>query len=97
MLANIMSPIIWRWRQEDCFKKLEGKSSHRKLMRLKQFIMDEFEFNLDLNTWGLTDKDVELKRFEKFISPEDIQHLALYTPILKLASGVEETIYEFIE
>ena len=23
VLANIMSPILWKWRQEDCFKKLE--------------------------------------------------------------------------
>lgn len=73
LLANIMSPIIWRWRDRDCFKKLHGKSPYRKLMRLKQFIMDEFEFNLDLNTWGLTDKNVELKRFKKFISPKDIE------------------------
>jgi hypothetical protein len=72
VLANIMSPIIWRWRELDCFKKLEGKSSHKKLMRLKQFIIDEYEFNLDLETWGLTSKDEEIKRFEKFISPEDI-------------------------
>jgi hypothetical protein len=72
VLADIMSPIIWQWRQLDCFKKLEGKSSFRKLMRLKQFIMDEFEFNLDLETWGLTSKAKELKRFEKFISPDDI-------------------------
>jgi len=72
VLANIMSPIIWQWRQLDCFKKLEGKSSYRKLMRLRQFIMDEFEFNLDLETWGLTSKDKELKRFEKFVSPGDI-------------------------
>jgi hypothetical protein len=72
VLANIMSPIIWKWRQADCFKKLEGKSPYKKLMRLKQFIMDEYEFNLDLNTWGLTSKDKELKRFEKFIPPEDI-------------------------
>ena len=71
-LANIMSPIIWRWRELDCFKKLEGKSSYRKLMRLKQFIMDEYEFNLDLETWGLTSKSKELKRFEKFISSDDI-------------------------
>ena len=70
VLANIMSPIIWEWKQRDCFKKLEGKNSYRKLMRLKQFIMDEYEFNLDLNTWGLTSKDNELKRFEDFISPE---------------------------
>jgi hypothetical protein len=72
VLANIMSPIIWKWRQKDCFKKLEGKSAYKKLMRLKQFIMDEYEFNLDLNTWGLTSKQKELKRFEKFIPPEDI-------------------------
>ncbi len=48
VLANIMSQFIWQLRQLDCFKKLEGKSSYRKLMRLRQFIMDEFEFNLDL-------------------------------------------------
>lgn len=34
--------------------------------------MDEFEFNLDLETWGLTKKDVEIKRFEKFIPARDI-------------------------
>jgi len=72
VLANIMSPIIWQWRQLDCFKKLKDKSSYRKLMRLKQFIMDEYEFNLDLQTWGLTSKAKELKRFAGFISPDDI-------------------------
>jgi hypothetical protein len=72
VLANIMSPIIWQWRELDCFKKLEGKSSYRKLMRLKQFIIEEFEFNLDLETWGLTSKAKELKRFGKFLSPDDI-------------------------
>ena len=72
VLANIMSPIIWKWRELDSFKKLEGKGSYKKLMRLKQFIMDEFDFNLDLETWGLTNQKVELKRFEKFISPNDI-------------------------
>jgi hypothetical protein len=72
LLANIMSPVIWQWRQLDCFKKLEGKSTYRKLMRLKQFIIDEFEFNLDLETWGLTNQSKELKRFKKFISADDI-------------------------
>jgi len=72
VLANIMSPVIWKWREVDCFKKLENKSSYRKLMRLKQFIMDEYEFNLDLETWGLTSKAQELKRFEKFIPADDI-------------------------
>jgi hypothetical protein len=72
VLANIMSPVIWKWRQEECFRKLEGKSSYKKVMRLRQFIMDEFDFNLDLETWGLTSRDKELKRFESFISPEAI-------------------------
>jgi len=72
VLANIMSPRIWKWRDEDCFRKLEGKSSWRKLLRMKQYIMDEYDFNLDLETWGLTTKDAELARFGRFISPEDI-------------------------
>jgi hypothetical protein len=72
VLANIMSPVIWQWRQLDCFKKLQDKSKYRKLMRLRQFVMDEFEFNLDLETWGLTSQDKELKRFANFISPEAI-------------------------
>jgi hypothetical protein len=72
VLANIMSPIIWKWRQLDCFKKLEGKGSYKKLMRLRQFIMDEYDFNLDLETWGLTSKTKEIKRFEAFIPPEVI-------------------------
>ena len=72
VLADIMSPIIWQWRELESFKKLQGKSSYKKLMRLKQFIIDEFEFNLDLETWGLTSKAKELKRFEKFVSPGDV-------------------------
>ncbi len=72
VLANIMSPVLWQWRQEETFKKLEGKSAYRRLMRMRQYVMDQYEFNLDLNTWGLTHKDVELYRFKNDISPEDI-------------------------
>ncbi len=72
VLANIMSPIIWRWRDLDCFKKLEGKDSYKKLLRLRQFIMDEYDFNLDLETWGLTSKTKESKRFAAFLSPDEI-------------------------
>jgi hypothetical protein len=72
VLADIMSPILWKWRELDWAKKLEGKSSYRKLMRLRQFIMDEYDFNLDLETWGLTTKDVELKRFSPYMSPQAI-------------------------
>ncbi len=52
VLANIMSPIVWKWRERDSFQKLAGKGSYRRLMRLRQFIMDEFDFNLDLITLG---------------------------------------------
>ena len=72
VLANIMSPVLWRWKEMDTFRKLDGKGDYRKLMRLRQFIMDEYDFNLDLETWGLTKQDVEIERFSKFISPEDI-------------------------
>ncbi|MCU0914717.1 MAG: hypothetical protein MUC88_09160 [Planctomycetes bacterium] len=72
VLANLMSPILWRWRELDTFRKLDGKGSYRKLMRLRQFIMDEFDFNLDLETWGLTDKNTELQRFAPYLSPPQI-------------------------
>jgi hypothetical protein len=72
VLANIMSPVIWKWRELDTFQKLAGKGRYRRLMRLRQFIMDGFDFNLDLETWGLTDKNTELKRFERYLSPQQI-------------------------
>ncbi len=72
VLADIMSPLLWQWREIDTFKKLRDKPVHKRLARLRQFIMDEFEFNLDLNTWGLTDKDIELERFAPFITPEKL-------------------------
>jgi hypothetical protein len=72
VLADIMSPVIWQWRELDSFKKLQDKSGYRKLMRLRQFIMDEYDFNLDLETWGLTNKDKEIRRFADFIPPDVI-------------------------
>src|SRR3989339_452406 len=72
VLANIMSPLLWRWREDETFKKLEGKNSYRKLVRMKQYIMDNYEFNLDLETWGLTKRQRELDRFKDVMSAEDI-------------------------
>jgi len=72
VLANIMSPVIWQWRNEDSFVKLEGKNPWRKLLRLRQYIMDEFDFNLDLQTWGMTTQQVELGGFEKYIPRDQI-------------------------
>lgn len=68
VLANIMSPRIWRWRNDPWFSKLPRMNPARKVQRLKQFIMDHFSFNLDLDTWGLTTKDVEIKRFNHYIN-----------------------------
>lgn len=72
VLANLMSPILWKWRELDSFRKLDGKGVYKRLMRLRQFIMDEFDFNLDLETWGLTDRNTELKRFAPYLSPQQI-------------------------
>ncbi|NLH16238.1 MAG: hypothetical protein GX455_06645, partial [Phycisphaerae bacterium] len=72
VLANLMSPILWKWRDEDCFKRLEGKGPYKRLMRLRQYIMDEYEFNLDLQTWGLTSKQREIERFKPWISAEQL-------------------------
>lgn len=67
VLANIMSPLGWQWKTDPWFKDLEKMNPYRRLQRTKQFIMDCFSFNLDLDTWGLTDKKKELKRFSSFV------------------------------
>src|ERR1035437_1337386 len=67
VIANIMSPIIWKWRDEEWFKDIHKKSFNYKINRIKQYIMEHYVFNLDLETWGLTDKDTEIDRFKDSI------------------------------
>lgn len=67
VLANIMSPVIWRWKENPWFAKVDKMNPYRRVLRLKQFIIDHYEFNLDLDTWGLTTKDREIDRFKDFI------------------------------
>jgi len=67
LLANIMSPQVWRWHEEAWFEKLQSLSPYRRILRTKQYLMDNFTFNLDLDTWGLTTKQRELDRFKSFI------------------------------
>ena len=69
VLANIMSPVLWKWRKEKWFENIEKKSLNYKINRIKQYVMDHYVFNLDLETWGLTTKDKELTRFKAFIDP----------------------------
>lgn len=72
VLANIMSPHVWSWRNIDSFKKIQNGSSQKKFMRMKQYIMDNYEFNLDLETWGLTDKQKEIQRFASYIDSGEL-------------------------
>ncbi len=67
VIANIMSPIIWTWRDDPWFKDIHKKSFNYKVNRIKQYIMDHYVFNLDLDTWGLTTKDTEINRFKDFV------------------------------
>ncbi len=71
VLANIMSERIWKWREDPWFDGIERMSPYRRITRLKQYIMDHYTFNLDLDTWGLTTRETELARFSDVIS-EDI-------------------------
>ncbi len=70
VLANIMSPILWKWRDDNWFKDIEKKSFNYKVNRIKQYIIQNYIFNLDLATWGLTNKTAEIKRFSDFFDME---------------------------
>jgi len=67
VLANIMSPRIWQWRDDPWFAGMEKMKPYKRITRLKQYIMDHYAFNLDLDTWGLTETESQLARFSEFI------------------------------
>lgn len=73
VLANIMSPVIWKWKEDPWFKGLEKMSMNKKLQRIKQYIMNQYDFNLDLDTWGLTTKEKELARFDAFVDLDTLR------------------------
>ncbi len=70
LLANIMSPRIWRWRDDPWFSGMEKMTPYRRIQRLKQYVMDHYSFNLDLDTWGLTSKSQEMARFKDYVDPD---------------------------
>ena len=72
VLANILSPRIWAWRELDWFAGVRSMRPKKRLQRLRQHIMDHYTFNLDLDTWGLTRQQDELARFAPFLSPDEI-------------------------
>ena len=72
VLANVLSPAIWRWREDPWFAGMERLSPYRRMLRLKQYVMDHYRFNLDLETWGLTTQGRELARFAGRMDRETI-------------------------
>ncbi len=70
VLADILSPELWAWKADPWFAGLEKKTFNYRIQRLKQYIMDHYDFNLDLETWGLTTKPRETARFEGLIEPD---------------------------
>lgn len=66
VIANIMSPELWKWRDDPWFEGIEGRGFTWKANRIKQYIIQNYVFNLDLATWGLTTKDREISRFSDF-------------------------------
>jgi hypothetical protein len=65
-----MSPILWSWRDDPWFRDIEKKSFNNKANRIKQYIIQNYVFNLDLSTWGLTSKGDEIGRFSEFFDME---------------------------
>jgi hypothetical protein len=72
VLANMMSQRIWEWINHPWFAKLDTMKPYKKIQRMKQFIIDNYEFNLDLDTWGLTTKESEVERFAPFMDEKTI-------------------------
>jgi hypothetical protein len=70
ILADIMSPELWKWRDDQWFIGFEKKSFTVKANRIKQYIIQNYVFNLDLSTWGLTSKSTEIGRFSDFFDIE---------------------------
>jgi hypothetical protein len=66
VIANIMSPLLWRWRDDPWFRDMHKKKFLSRANRIKQYIIDNYVFNLDLETWGLTEKEKETARFKDF-------------------------------
>ncbi len=66
VIANIMSPQLWEWKKDPWFSDMESKGFNYKINRIKQYIIQNYVFNLDLSTWGLTTKSREIDRFREF-------------------------------
>ncbi len=70
VLANIMSPILGNGGRIPGSRILKRKDLLIKSNRIKQYIIQNYVFNLDLSTWGLTTKSREIERFREFFDME---------------------------
>ena len=70
IMANIMSPLLWKWIDDPWFRDIGKRNFNSKANRIKQFIIQNYVFNLDLATWGLTSKTREIARFSSFFDIE---------------------------
>jgi len=73
VLSNIISPEIWKWRDDPWFDNIEERSFTYKVNRIKQYIIHNYIFNLDLATWGLTSRAKEIERFNDFFDMETLR------------------------
>lgn len=73
VLANIMSPALWSWKDDPWFYGIEKKGFTYRVNRIKQYIIQNYIFNLDLSTWGLTTKQREIERFSSFFDMDLIK------------------------
>ncbi len=74
VIADIMSPILWKWLDDPWFRDIRKKNFVSRSNRIKQYIIDNYVFNLDLETWGLTEKEKEIGRFSDFFDTELLKH-----------------------
>jgi hypothetical protein len=73
VLANIISPALWSWKDDPWFYGIEKKGFTYRVNRIKQYIIQNYIFNLDLSTWGLTTKQREIERFSSFFDMDLIK------------------------
>lgn len=74
VIADIMSPLLWQWRDDPWFSDMHRKNFISRANRIKQYIIDNYVFNLDLETWGLTEKEKEIARFSDFFDVEILKY-----------------------
>ncbi len=72
-LANLMSPLIWEWKKDPWFLNMEKLSPYQRVLKVKQYIIDHYVFNLDLETWGLTKKEQERARFSDLVDFSQVE------------------------